>query len=213
VDLFKELQKSLPRLPFALLQEIALESEAVHCPAGTEILREGQYVKAIPLVISGTLKVIAPFEDKELLLYYIRPAQSCALSFSAAIANGPSKIKAQAEDDTDLLLLPAASVQRWTKDYAGFTNLFFAQYELRYADLLETIQELLHSKMDQRLLHFLQEKAQIAHNAPLKLSHRQIAQSLGTAREVISRMIKKLENEGFVSQSKEGILVKNPAHK
>ncbi len=179
------------------LMEVAIEKDI---PDKTEILREGQYVKVIPIVLDGLVKVFSRYDDKELLLYYIRPNESCIMSFSASMKNEPSKVFAMTEGATKALLIPTDRVDHWIKKYPGFNTLFYQQYNLRYSELLETISQVLFNKMDRRLFDYLQEKVNITGNNPLKISHRQIANDLGTAREVVSRVMKKLETEGKVKQ-------------
>lgn len=207
MDIQQFLQSSFPFLKQTLVEQIAEESSIQEISAHQEILREGQYIKQVPLVIKGLVKVFANFEERELLLYYIRPKESCALSFSALLDDSPSKVRAITEEDSTILLMPSAKLHEWTKDYGDFNQAFFQQYNLRYSELLDTIQSLLFGKMDQRLLSYLQRRASLSGNKALQLSHREIALELGTAREVISRVIKKLENEGHLSQKKEGIIV------
>jgi CRP/FNR family transcriptional regulator len=166
----------------------------------TVLLREGQYVKVIPLVLEGLIKVYTQYQDKELLLYYIQPNESCVMSFGASLKNEPSKIFAVTEEPTKVLLLPVEKVGQWTRQFPDFNNLFFNQFNQRYSDLLETINQLLFDKMDKRLYDYLVAKVTITHKNPLKVSHRQIAAELGTAREVISRVMKKLETENKVIQ-------------
>jgi CRP/FNR family transcriptional regulator, anaerobic regulatory protein len=190
----------LPNLSQALQDQIRNNSALVEIPAETEILREGQYVKVIPLVIEGLVKVFTKYEDKELLLYYIQANESCVMSFTASLKNEPSKVYAITDENCKLLLLPVDKVAQWIGEFPDLNNLFFQQYNLRYSDLLETINQLLFDKMDKRLLDYLKEKVALTKKNPLKISHRQIASELGTAREVISRVMKKLEQEAKVKQ-------------
>ncbi len=175
----------------AILQEV---------PQGTEILREGQYVKVIPLVLDGLIKVYSRHEDKELLLYYIKSQESCIMSFAAGMKNEPSKIFAVAEEDTRVLLLPTDKVAQWVRQFPDVNQLFFQQYNIRYTDLLATIHQLLFDRMDKRILDYLVNKSMLTGRNPIKISHRQIAGELGTAREVVSRIMKKLENDGKIKQ-------------
>lgn len=190
----------LPNLSIALQEQIKNNAALVEITADTEILREGQYVKVIPLVLEGLVKVFTKYEDKELLLYYIQPNESCVMSFTASLKNEPSKVYAITDENCKLLLLPVDKVAQWIGEFPDLNNLFFQQYNLRYSDLLETINQLLFDKMDKRLLDYLKEKVALTKKNPLKISHRQIASELGTAREVISRVMKKLEQEAKVKQ-------------
>ncbi|MCF6359859.1 MAG: Crp/Fnr family transcriptional regulator [Cyclobacteriaceae bacterium] len=174
-------------------------------PEGTQILREGQFVKVVPLVIEGLIKVYTKQEDKELLLYYIQPEESCIMSFSSSLSNDPSKVYAITESETKALLLPATEMNKWIKQFPNLNNLFFGMFKLRYADLLETINHLIFNKLDQRILLYLKNKSERTDSKIIPVTHKQIASELGTAREVVSRIIKKLEKEGLVLQLQEGI--------
>lgn len=198
---------TLSHLNPRFVDEIAQHATTMKVPQGAEILREGQYVKVIPVVLEGLIKVFTRYEEKELLLYYIQPKESCIMSFSASMNNEPSKIFAVAEEDSEVLLLPLQKLQEWQQQYADVHQLFFQLYNLRYAELLSTIQHLLFDKMDKRVYDYLKEKIRLTQKNPIKLTHRKIADELGTAREVISRMMKKLEHEGKISQDQEGIKV------
>ena len=166
----------------------------------TYVYLEGQFLKVIPIVISVLIKVFSRYEEKELLLYEIKPSESCVMSFSASLKNTPSQVFAITEEDTTVLLLPVHKVDGWTKKFPNFNQLFFEQYNVRYQELLKTINHLLFDKLDIRLYNYLVEKKNITQKNPIKISHRQIANELGTAREVISRLIKKLEGENKVKQ-------------
>jgi len=202
----EEVKKALAYLGPEIVAEIIASSQVMEIPKGTEILREGQYVKVIPIVMSGLIKVFSSFDEKDLLLYYIQPKESCIMSFSASLKNEPSKVYAVTEEDSSVLLLPVDKVATWIEQFPSINQLFYAQYNMRYAELLDTISHVLFNKMDVRLYDYLQEKSRLTEN-PVKLSHRVIATELGTAREVISRVMKKLEHEGKVKQHSNSIEV------
>ena len=194
------LNQIFPNLNPQLTTEIINYSSVAEVPKNTEVMHEGQYVKAIPIVTKGLIKVFTRHEDKELLLYYIKPGESCIMSFDACLKNTPSKVFASSEENSTVLLLPTEYVFRWMKEYPEFNSLFFLQYNIRYSELLDMINQLLFEKMDKRLLEYLKAKAKLTGKNPVKISHRQIANDLATAREVVSRVVKKLENEGKVIQ-------------
>jgi len=179
------------------IQEVSILKEI---PKKTEILREGQFIKVIPIVLSGLIKVYTRHEDRELLLYYIQPDESCIMSFSASIKNEPSQVFAETEEDTMALLLPVDKVSIWIEQFSDINTLFFKQYKQRYSELLDTIHHVLFDRMDKRLHEHLKMKAAVKNQNPIKISHQQIANELGTVREVISRVMKKLESEGLVKQ-------------
>lgn len=190
-----------------LAEEMAEMAEEVHLPARKEILKEGQFVKVIPMVINGLIKVSTRYEDKELLLYYIQPGESCIMSFSASLKNSPSKIFAVTEEATHAVLLPADKVEQLSWQYPGFNQLFFHLFNLRYADLLDTINHLIYDTLDNRIYKYLLQKQKYTGKSTIQLTHRQIANELGTAREVITRLLKKLEREGKIAVNKDGIFI------
>lgn len=203
-------RKQLSFLGTQLAEAILDTCEVREFSKGTELLREEQYVKVLPIVLSGLIKVYSRFSDKELLLYYIEPSQSCVMTFYASLKNTPSKVFACTEEDSRVLLIPIEYVPKWMKEYPGFNELFYNQFNLRYTELLDTIGGLLLDRMDKRLFEHLKKKSALTNNSPIRLSHGQIANELGTAREVVTRILKKLESEGKVVQGENGIEILSP---
>ncbi|MEX0289082.1 MAG: Crp/Fnr family transcriptional regulator [Flavobacteriaceae bacterium] len=200
-------KKILSFLAPDLVDKILKESAIEEIPKGTEILRAEQYVKVLPIVVSGLVKVFSRFDEKELLLYYIEPEQSCVMTFYAALKNTQSKVYASTEEDSTIILIPVQHLPRWLKEHQDFNELFYNQFNLRYTELLDTISHLLLDKMDKRLYDHLCKKSALIKGRPIKMSHYQLANELGTAREVISRVLKKLETEGKVQQDTQGIKI------
>ena len=203
----KEITERISFLGLELAKEIIDVSIIKEIPKGTVILREEQYVKMLPIVIEGLVKVYSRFEDRELLLYYIEPNESCIMSFSTIINNVPSKAYAMTEEDSRILLVPVDKVPSLLRRFPRFNNLFYQQYNQRYLDLLTTIHHLLIDKMDKRLYDYLKEKVRLSKLDTIKITHRQIANELGTVREVISRVMKKLEIDGRVKQNANSIKI------
>ncbi|NHM07849.1 Crp/Fnr family transcriptional regulator [Flavobacterium sp. CYK-4] len=203
-------RKILSFLKPDLVEKIIQESSVKELPKGTEILREQQYVKVLPIVINGLVKVYSRFDEKELLLYYIEPAQSCVMTFYAALKNTPSKVFAITEEDSKLLLIPVQLLPNWLREYPDFNELFYNQFNLRYSELLDTISHLLLDRMDKRLYDHLKKKLELTGSASIIMSHNQLANELGTAREVITRVLKKLENEGKIEQNSGEIKIIRP---
>ncbi len=176
-------------------------------PRGTEILREEQYVKVLPIVINGLVKVYSRFADKELLLYYIKPTQSCVMTFYAALKNTPSKVYAKIEEDSEILLIPVQQLPALLKEFPQLNELFYNEFNLRYSELLDTIGQLLLDRMDKRLYDHLKKKSTLISGDAIKMSHSQIANELGTAREVVTRVLKKLETDEKIVQDSDGIKI------
>jgi CRP/FNR family transcriptional regulator, anaerobic regulatory protein len=194
------LRRFLPFLPPELTDQFAGSGETVQVAKDTVLLRQGQYVKVIPVVLEGLVTVSTLTDARELLLYFIKPSESCVMSFSAILHNDTSKIQAVAGENSHLMLLPAEKITGWVRDYPKLNMLFFQQYNQRYNELIDTIQQLLFNRLDHRILHFLEELAVIQESTSVQVRHREIAQHLGTAREVVTRTLKKLETEGRIKQ-------------
>lgn len=195
------------QLSSALVSEIQNHGIKKDVPAEIEVMREGQYIKAIPFVMKGLVKVFSRYDDKELLLYYIKPGESCIMSFDACLQNKPSKVYASTEENTTILLLPVEKVFQWMREYPEMNTLFFLQYNSRYSELITMINQVLFEKLDKRLMEYLKAKTRLTKKNPINIAHRKIANDLGTAREVVTRILKKLENEGRISQNAEGIKI------
>jgi len=202
-----EIEKHLGYLGPDLIRNIIDNCKVIEVGKDTEIVREGQYIKNIPIILKGLVKVSTRHEDKELLLYYIEPFESCVMSFSACLKNDKSRIFATTEEDSTIILIPSDMVLKWINEYPSINRLFYQQYNLRYLDLLETINHLLYHKLDKRLYEHLKEKVQLTGKNPYIISHREIALELGTAREVVTRVLKKLEHDNKIRQLKAGIRI------
>lgn len=200
-----DLRHYLPQFDGALLEALRENGSLLELPANTEILRENQYVRVIPIVLEGSVKVYTRYEDRELLLYYIRPAESCIMSFSAVLKNEPSRIYAITEEASTLFLLPVERVAGWLREFPRLNQLFYEQYNQRYSELLATVNQLLFTRLDERVYDFLKNQARMKGTGLVNLRHRQIATELGTAREVITRVIRKLEAEKKLRQTEAGI--------
>lgn len=203
------LSSSFHHLPFEteLRRLLAEQARLVSLAPDEVLLRNGSFVSAVPMVLHGLVKVLRYEADRELLLYYIRPGESCIMSFSAALQAQPSQVLATTETDTELLLLPAEKLPDWHRQYPRLQQYFIDLYSQRYQGLIATIDQLAFQKLDERLLHYLRQKGELSGQRRLNLTHQQIASDLGTTREVISRVLKKLEREGHLKLGRHEILL------
>jgi len=190
-----------------LIREIMEVSDIRTFPPKTELIKEGEYIKIIPVLLSGLVKTFAQVDGKELLLYYILPGQSCIMSFTACLKNEPSHIFAKTEEESTLLLIPSDNIQKWVISEPSINWLFYQEYSLRYSEMLDAVRRLLYDKLDKRLLDYLHNRVKITGKNPVKFSHKDAAHDLGTAREVISRLIRKLENQNLLKQENDLIHV------
>ena len=164
---------------------------------GEVILDENSSIRAIPNVTKGTLKVMRTEEDgREILLYYIKAGESCIMSFLGGMHDEKSKVKAEVEEDAEILFLPMEKVSLFIKEYPEWLDYIFRLYHKRFEELLEIINAIAFKKMDERLLNLLHKKEELSGSKILSITHEQLANELGTARVVVSRLLKQLEENG-----------------
>lgn len=199
------MKSSLAQFDDELIDAFEKEGILKSVPKDTELIRDGQYINSIPIVLNGMVKVFTKYHEKEFLLYYIQPTESCVLSFIVSKKNEPSTFFAKTEEDSEILLLPAVKVQQWIKKYPKFNAMFFNLFNERYFDLIDTLNHVLFDRLDTRLYLYLKEKMDLHQTTILTISHKEIANDMGTSREVITRILKKLEAEAKVMQTPNGI--------
>lgn len=167
--------------------------------AGSIILNENAHIRAIPIVTKGTLKVFRTEEDgREILLYYIKAGESCIMSFLGGLHNETSKVKAEVEEDAEILFLPVDKVSLFIKEHPEWLDYIFRLYHKRFEELLEIVNAIAFKKVDERLLDLLNKKSELTQSKTISITHEQLANELGTARVVVSRLLKQLEENGTV---------------
>lgn len=189
-----------------LNNEVQAVGQIKSFPSDTLLLEADQFIKTIPIVLSGCLKVFKTDEDgKEILLYYIRPGETCIMSFLAGIHHGTSKIKAVVEEDAELLLIPVAKASEWIKEFPEWSEFIFTLYQKRFEELLEVVNAVAFQKVDTRLLHLLNQKATLFQSKEISITHQQLADELGITREATSRVLKQMENEKLIALARSKI--------
>ncbi len=187
--------KSAPQMVEKLLAAGVVKTFA----EGETILRENAYIQSIPIVLDGVIKVIRTDEDgREILLYYIEPGESCIMSFLGGIHHDTSKVKAVADERSEILFVPMDKVTALIKEQPQWLDYIFRLYHKRFEELLDVVNAIAFQKMDERLLHFLQKRAEVSGSKTITLTHEQVATELGTARVVVSRLLKQMEENGLV---------------
>ncbi len=189
--------------------ELAEHSILTTVESKQELIREGQKVNYIPILIHGIVKVFSLNDGKELLYYYIEPAETCIMTFSSIFSDRISKIYATSEEKSEVLLLPVSQFLTWLIKYPKLNQIFFMEYDLRYKIMMDTISQVVFQRLDKRIFEYLDQRIKRQGTPVLKVSHKKIADDLGTAREVVSRILKKFEKEGLISQSSLGIEILN----
>ncbi|MEM9022633.1 MAG: Crp/Fnr family transcriptional regulator [Bacteroidota bacterium] len=185
-----------------LLQRMLAVGRVERIAAGTVILEQDSYVKLVPLVVDGLVKVLQPGAEHDILMYYIQPGESCIMSLTACVANEKSKVTAIVEEDADLLLLPAREVVQWQGEFSCWNDFVMTLYRKRFVNLLDGFNSVVYDNLDNRLTAYLNNRAQKTGSTSLKITHQQVANEIGSAREVVSRLLKSLEAEGKVALSR-----------
>jgi CRP/FNR family transcriptional regulator, anaerobic regulatory protein len=166
---------------------------------GDIILNENSYIQAIPIVTKGSIRVMRTDEDgREILLYYIKAGESCIMSFLGGMHHDTSKVKAIAEEETEVLFIPVDKVMLLIKEYPEWLDYIFRLYHKRFEELLDVVNAVAFKKMDERLLNLIRKKVQISKSQVISITHEQLANELGTARVVVSRLLKQMEDNGLV---------------
>jgi len=197
---------SIPNIDNEMKKELMENGTIKYFKAGEIILQENSYIKTLPIVLQGSLKVMREEEDgKEILLYYIKAGETCVMSFLGGISNDKSKVKAVVEEDSEILLIPINNAQEWVSKYPSWCDFIFKLYHKRFEELLSVVNAMAFQKIDQRILDLLQKKKQLTGNNEINVTHQQLADELGTAREVVSRLLKQLEREKKITLSRNKI--------
>lgn len=187
-------------------KEIAESRDLKLFPAGNVILDIDSYVNYIPLIVSGSIKVIRTEEDgREILLYYLTPGESCISSILSGLTQGTSKVKVIVEEDAEILMISLQQAKEWLRKYPEWTDFIFSLYQRRFEDLLEVVNSVAFQKVDARILHLLNQKSQLYKSKELNVTHQQLADELGITREAVSRVLKQIETDGKIKLSRNKI--------
>lgn len=183
----------------ALIQEINQVGTYREIEVGTAIIRTGEYIKSVPLLLSGAIKVIREYDDgEELLLYYVEEGNTCSMSMSCCVEQRKSQIKAVAELDTLIIMIPIKKMEEWLGRYQSWRTFVFSNYQNRIEEVLQSLERVAFERLDERLEDYLKEKARINSEHSVYQTHKEIAEELHSSRVVISRLLKKLEQMGSI---------------
>lgn len=192
----KDIQNIFPTLDPALVKDIQKNAEIIQFTEGEDIMKTGQNIRSTLLVLNGLIKVSREDDNgKEIFMYHLEAGQACALSILCAVQNRTSEIKATAVKQTEVLAIPIQYVDQWMKDHGSWYQFVLATYRERFEELLGTVDAIAFAGMDKRLENYLKKQVkQLGNN--IKITHQQIANDLNSSREVISRLLKKMETKG-----------------
>lgn len=178
----------------ALLVELETKSMVMKVKGGETMLNMGQAIRSVPILLSGTIKVSrVNDEGQELLLYYVKEGESCAMTFTCCMMAQASVIKGTAEEDSELLCVPVNVMDEWMVKYPTWKRYVMTTIFNRFTEVLKSIDDVAFKKMDERLINYLKEKSKATGSSLINLTHQQIGDELGTNRVVVSRLLKKLE--------------------
>lgn len=181
----------------SLVDDIEKNSVIQEFKAGDIIMRTGQYIKNTVLVLNGSIKVYREGEDGgEFFMYYLQSGQACAISMICATKNEQSKIMAKVVEDVQLVMVPLSLMDKWMMQHRSWYEFVIGTYRSRFEEVLEVVDSIAFRAMDERLEFYLKRHKDACGCLDLKLSHQEIADELNTSREVISRLLKKLEQRG-----------------
>lgn len=194
----------------ALISDIAQVGSFKEVPEGYKLIEIGEYIKSMPLLVSGAIKVLREDGDgDELLLYYLEQGETCSMTLTCCMGNSKSEIRAIAETDTKLIMVPIGKMEEWTAKYKSWRNFVFDSYHNRLNELLNTLDSVAFNRMDERLINYLKEKSRIVNSNDIHNTHQEIAYDLHSSRVVISRLLKKLEQMGSIELHRNYIKILN----
>lgn len=187
----------------ALIEEIKSNSIVKVYNPGDELIREGQFIKSFPLVITGLIKIMRKSPDgNEILLYYLKEKEACSMSLTCCLSQTRSNIHALVEEESTVLLIKSEMLEKWMSEYPSWKHFVMKSIQSRFQELLDVIDSIAFLKLDERLEKFFYDRYKFTNNKIFQGSHQDLANHLNSSREVISRLLKKLENDGKIKLSR-----------
>lgn len=189
-----------------LRQKMAEKAQLKTFETGDLLLEKGQYFRSTYLVVEGAVQMYREDDDgNEFLVYMITPGEACALSMICALKHEKSELRARAVENTTVIAIPLDDMDSWMQQYKSWYYFVLETYRSRLEDLLEVVDQVIFRSMDERLEFYLKNKAKkLGHNV-LSITHQEIANDLNSSREVISRLVKKMENRGLVKTGRNSV--------
>ncbi|WP_111308348.1 Crp/Fnr family transcriptional regulator [Confluentibacter sediminis] len=201
-------QKFQHVLDETLIKEILKIGEFKKFKKDDIVIDVNQSLKYIPLLLSGSIKILrGDDEGYDLLIYFLEAGETCTMSLTCCMGTTKSKIRAVAEKESYLVMIPVEYMQKWFHSNESWRNFILESYQSRFNEMLETIDTLAFMKMDERLFKYLKDKTLLHNSNTLDTKHQDIAEDLHTSRVVISRLLKQLENEHKIKISRNKIEV------
>ncbi len=204
--LIEIVKKNFPFFEAELREDIAEQGILKSIPEGSTLIQEEQYIRSFPIVLEGIIRVTRMDEDgNELLLYYIKHGEVCTVTLSCCVERTKSQIRAIAEENTTIIAIPVELLDSWMTKYQTWKEYVMVSMRKRYDDLLHTLDSIAFMKMDERLERFFTDRFMNTRSTEFIGSHQDIASSLSTSREVISRLLKQMERRGMIHMGRNRI--------
>lgn len=206
-----KLRQVLPNLTDSKLLDLLLEmGQFSTFESGKTLMEPGQFIKSVPLVLEGSIKIMRVDEDgKELFLYYLETGETCALSLTCCSAARPSEIKAVVEEKASLLFIPIQLHEQLVDEFKQWKDFASSTYQHRFQELLTVLDAVAFKRMDERLMNYIVTKMKQLKSNELHTTHQEVANELGTAREVISRLLKQLEKKKWIELGRNVIYIRD----
>lgn len=207
----EKLKQALPSITDPrLLQAILDKGQEMNLESGKVLMEPGQFIKAVPLVIEGSVKIMRMDEEgKELFLYYLDPGETCALSLTCCTASRPSEIKAVVEEKAVMIFIPIQVHEQFSDEFKQWKDFVSSTYQHRFQELLIALDAVAFKRMDERLMRYIVTKMKQHKSNELHTTHQEIANELGTSREVVSRLLKQLEKKKWIELGRNIIYIRD----
>lgn len=201
-----QLQLIFPQFDTELRERMATIGSLVDFKAEEEVVRTGQYFKSTLLVLEGKIKLYRQDEDgNEYFLYYLEPGMACALSMICATRNEVSELKAVAVEDSLAVGLPIQHMDELMSKHKNWYYFVLETYRSRFEELLSVVDQVTFRSMDEKLVFYLKRQFDTFKSDTIQTTHQTIAYDLNSSREVISRLLKKMEQKGYVQLHRNAI--------
>ncbi|WP_439490040.1 Crp/Fnr family transcriptional regulator [Algoriphagus sp.] len=207
----EELRRALPNFTDPeLLEQLLAKGSLIDLKAGTVMMQPGQFIKMVPIVLDGSIKISRMDDDgRELFLYFLDAGETCALSLTCCSSSKPSEIKAVVEEDATVIGIPITVIDQFSEKYKQWKDFVSTTYQSRFQEMLEALDAVAFKRMDERLVRYIVAKMRQLQTNELHTTHQEIANELTTSREVVSRLLKQLEKKKWIELGRNVIYIRD----
>ncbi|WP_425639397.1 Crp/Fnr family transcriptional regulator [Algoriphagus yeomjeoni] len=207
----EELKEALPNFTDpALLEQLLDKGQMMELKAGKVLMEPGQFIKMVPIVLEGSIKISRMDEEgRELFLYFLDAGETCALSLTCCSASKASEIKAVVEEDATIIAIPITAIDQFSNDFKQWKDFVSNTYQNRFQEMLVALDAVAFKRMDERLMGYIVKKMKQLKTNELHTTHQEIANELTTSREVVSRLLKQLEKKKWIELGRNVIYIRD----